>query len=177
MNAGFLSQVLGESLHLTSEYLTHKAKIALAVSRMEALEVENSKLKKDLIAVMDEANSIKEKAKVLGDDLRAERQLTVEKDEQLQAAKERVKTVAAKAMEAFQQTEEYNTVLFNWYYKGFELLHRYLVKHSSGVDLENLDMEAVDQEMAADEASQSIALAKDTLGDAPLPPPDDAATT
>ena len=31
--------------------------------------------------------------------------------------------------------------------------------------------------MAADEASQSIALAKDTLGDAPLPPPDDAATT
>ena len=83
MNAGFLSQVLGESLHLTSEYLTPKAKIALAVSRMEALEVENSKLKKDLIAVMDEANSIKEKAKVLGDDLRAERQLTVEKDEQL----------------------------------------------------------------------------------------------
>ena len=40
------------------------------------MEVENSKLKKDLIVVMNEANTIKEKAKTLGDDLRAERQLT-----------------------------------------------------------------------------------------------------
>ena len=35
-------------------------------------------------------------------------------------------------------------MLFSWYYKGFELLHRYLVKHPFGVDLENLDLEEVD---------------------------------
>ena len=81
MNVGIPSQVLGESLHITFEYLTHKAKIASAVSRVEALEAENSKLKKDLIVVMGEANTIKEKAKALGDDLRVERQLTLEKDE------------------------------------------------------------------------------------------------
>ena len=40
----------------------------------------------------------------------------------LQVAKEKVKIIAAKAVEAFQQTDEYNTVLFSWYYKGFELL-------------------------------------------------------
>ena len=51
------------------------------MSRMEVLEVENSKLKKDLIVAMDEANAIKEKAKTLSDDLRAEWQLTLEKDE------------------------------------------------------------------------------------------------
>ena len=51
--------MLGESLHITLEYLTYEAKIALAVSRVEALEAENSKLKKDLIFVMDEANTIK----------------------------------------------------------------------------------------------------------------------
>ena len=96
------------------------------MSRVEALEAENSKLKKDLISAMDEANTVKEKVKVLGDDLRAERQLTLEKDEQLQAAKEKIKTVDAKTFEAFQQTEEYNTVLFNWYYKDFELLRQYL---------------------------------------------------
>ena len=145
--------MLGESLHITSEYLTHEAKIASAVSRVEALEAENSKLKKDLIVVMDEANTIKEKVKALRDDFRAERQVTQEKDEQPQAAKEKLKTIAAKAVVAFQQTEKYNTVLFSWYYKGFELLCRYLVKHPSRVDLENLDMEVVDQEMAADEAS------------------------
>lgn len=42
---------------------------------------ENSKLKKDLISAMDEANTTKEKVKVLSDDLRVERQLTLEKDE------------------------------------------------------------------------------------------------
>ena len=71
------------------------------MSRVKALELENSKLKKDLISAMDEANTINEKVKVLGDNLRAKRQLTLEKDKQLQAMKEKIKTVAAKAVEAF----------------------------------------------------------------------------
>ena len=71
------------------------------MSRMEALEVENSKLKKDLNVAMDEANIIKEKVNTFSDDLRVERQLTLDKDEQLLAAKEKLKTIAAKAVEAF----------------------------------------------------------------------------
>ena len=43
-------------------------------------------------------------------------------------------------------------MLFSWYFKGFELLRIYLVKHPTGVDLYNLDLEEVDQEMAVDEA-------------------------
>ena len=138
---------------------------------MEALEAENSKLKKDLIVAMDEANTIKEKAKTLSDDLKAEQQLTLEKDEQLLTAKKKLKTIAAKAVEAFQQTEEYNTVLFSWYFKGFELLRRYFVKHPTGVDLENLDLEEVDKEMVANEASQSLI----PEGDAPEGAPTDIA--
>ena len=79
-------------------------------------------------------------------------------------AKEKLKTITARSVEAFQQTEEYSTVLFSWYFKGFELLRRYLVKHPTGVDLSNLDLEVVDQEMAADEAAQSSA----HEGDAPV---------
>ena len=89
------------------------------------------------------------------DELRAERELTLEKDEQLAAAKDKIKGIAAKAVEGFQQTKDYNTVLFSWYFKGFELLRRYFIKHPSGVDLEKLDLEKVDKEMAADEAAQS----------------------
>ena len=48
---------------------------------MEALEKENSDLKTNLITSMDEATSLKEKVKVLEDDLRVERGLTHEKDE------------------------------------------------------------------------------------------------
>ena len=44
------------------------------------VQVINSKLKKDLISAMDEANIAKEKAKVLSDELRAKRQLALEKD-------------------------------------------------------------------------------------------------
>ena len=63
------------------------------MSRMEALEAKNSKLKKDLIVTIDEANTIKEKAKTLSDDLRVEWHLTLEKDEQF---------LVAKAVKAFQ---------------------------------------------------------------------------
>ena len=84
-------------------------------------------------------------------------------------AKEKLKTITARSVKAFQQIEEYSTVLFSWYFKGFELLRRYLVKHPTGVDLPNLDLEVVDQEMAADEAAQSSAFEGDApgAGDAP----------
>ena len=76
----YLFKVLGEGIHITSEYLSHKAKVASVGSKVEALEVENSKLRKDLIFAMDKANTVKEKVKVLGENLRAERTLTLEKD-------------------------------------------------------------------------------------------------
>ena len=63
--------MLGESLHIISEYFTQETKVASAVSKVEALEAKNSKLKKDLIAAMDEANTMKGKIKVMEDDLRA----------------------------------------------------------------------------------------------------------
>ena len=61
--------MLGESLHITVEYLTQEAKVESVKSRMEALEAENSKLKKDLIVIMDKANTLKDKVKTLSDDL------------------------------------------------------------------------------------------------------------
>ena len=60
-------------------------------------------------------------------------------------------------------------MLFSWYLKGFKLLRRYFIKHPSRVDLENLDLEEVDKEMAADEASHSMAPDGDALESA-LPP-------
>ena len=105
----------------------------------------------------------------MGDDLRAKRQLLVEKDEQLLVAKEKIKTITAKAVEAFQQIDEHNTMLFSWYFKGFKLLRCYLIKHPGGMDMENLDLEEVDIEMAVDEASESTALEGDTLETIPAP--------
>lgn len=87
----------------------------------------------------------------------------MQKDEQLQAMNQKIKFMATKAVQAFQLTEEYNTVLFSWYYKGFELLKRYMVKHPSRVNLEDLDFEEVDKEMEVDEATQLLLLQKRIL--------------
>ena len=90
--------MLGESLHLTSEYLTLEAKVESARSHASSLEAENLKL----IAAMNDANLAKEKLRILTEELRVERELTKEKDEQLATARERAKGLAAKAIEGFQ---------------------------------------------------------------------------
>ena len=94
--------MLGESLHLTSEYLASEAKVEYARTHASSLEAENSKLRKELIATMNDANLVKEKLRTLTEELRVERELTKEKDEQLTAARERTKGLAAKAIEGFQ---------------------------------------------------------------------------
>ena len=134
---------------------------------MSTLEAKKSKLKKKLIVAMNDANLVKEKLKTLTEELRVERELTKEKDEQLAVPKERIKGIAVKAVESFQQTEEYNTILFTWYFKGFELLRRYFIKHPFGVDLEKLDLEEVDKEMTTNEAAKSSTTETDALENAP----------
>ena len=94
--------MLGESLHITSKYLASEAKVESARSHASSLGVENSKLKKELIAAMNDANLAKEKLRTLTDELRVEWELTKEKDEKLATAKERAKGLTAKAVEGFQ---------------------------------------------------------------------------
>ena len=72
-----------------------------------------------------------------------------------------MKAAVAKAVLAFQSIDEYNTILFQWYFKGFELLRRYLVKHGSSVDLDRLDFEAIDKEIGADEAALAAVATED----------------
>ena len=76
--------------------------MASLASRMEVLEAKNSTLKKKFIESMHEVNTLKESSKTLADDLRAERQLTLEKDEQLLVARDKLKTIAARSIEGFQ---------------------------------------------------------------------------
>ncbi|XP_075671758.1 uncharacterized protein LOC142641244 [Castanea sativa] len=164
-----LVQVLGEAVHFSAEYQAQEAKVESSLSRIKVLEMENSRLKRELTTAMEDVHQYKDEVKKLGDDLKVEQQLVLEKDEQLAAAKEKIKVVASRAIEGFQQTEEYNSVLFSWYFKGFELLRRYCIKHPSGVDLEALDMEEVDKEISADEAALAAAAeAPEDVPDAPV---------
>ena len=99
--------------------------------------------------------------------LDSEKLLVKQKDDLLALAGQRMKAVVAKAVHAFQTTDKYNTILFQWYFKGFELLRRYLIKHGPGMDLEELDFEVVDREIEADEAAQAAQAMASTGEDLP----------
>ena len=113
--------MLGEIIHITTEYLTSEEKVVMVDSKVKALKAESSKLRKDLKNAMEAGNIVKEKVKVLTEELRVEKLLTVQKDEQLQSANQWIKSEVANAVQAFQLTKEYNSVLFNCHFKGFEL--------------------------------------------------------
>ena len=138
-------------MHITTQYLANEEKAVVANSKVEVLEVEASGLRNDLGVAMDALNASKEKIKILSEQLESEKLVVKQKDNLLASAVQRMKIAVAKAVTAFQTTEEYNTILFQWYFKGFE--QRYMIKHGSGVDLENLDFEAVDKEMEEGEAA------------------------
>ena len=112
---------------------------------------------------MNGGNSSKEKIKALSEELRVEKLLTVQKDEQLQSTIKKINSTRAKAVCSFKLTDEYNDVLFSWYFKGFELLRRYLVKHNLGVNLEDLNFEVVDKEIIADEAVEAAVAARGNM--------------
>ena len=68
-------------IHISVEYLGQEEKVVVAGSKMEALETKAVKLRRELITAMDNANTGKEKAKALANELRVEKQLTLQKDE------------------------------------------------------------------------------------------------
>ena len=99
-------------MHLTTQYLANEEKAVMATSKAEALEAKASRLLKELIAAMDAHNTSKEQVKVLTEQLDAEKLLVKQRDELFASAGQRMKAVVAKAVLAFQTTDEYNTILF-----------------------------------------------------------------
>lgn len=73
----FSCQVLGEMIHITTEYLTNEERVIMANSKVEALEVESSKLRKDHITAMDGWNNVKKQLKALTGKLQVVKLLTV----------------------------------------------------------------------------------------------------
>nr|POF09731.1 hypothetical protein CFP56_53492 [Quercus suber] len=79
-------QVLGESLSLTTDYLSTKEKVVVANSKVESVEAKSSRLQKDLIKAMDEAIKAKGNVKELNKVLKVEKLLVTQKDDKIQVA-------------------------------------------------------------------------------------------
>ena len=62
---------------MTSNYLTTEERVVIASSRAEATETESSRLRKDLIKAMDQANKAKAKLKEVSNQLRTKKMLAI----------------------------------------------------------------------------------------------------
>ena len=65
--------------------MSNKKKVAVANSKVDSIEAESSRLRKDLIEAMDQSTMAKEKVKELKEALKVEKKLVISKDEEVQA--------------------------------------------------------------------------------------------
>ena len=126
-----------------------------ANSKVESVEAESSRLSKDLNEAMDEPTKAKGKIKELNEALKVEKLLVAQKDDEIQAALLQTDEEREKAIDQFLKSECFFDLQFIQYYKGFELLHRWMMKHhSQAADFSNLDFEAIDTEVLVNGAKE-----------------------
>ena len=127
----------------------------VANSKVDFVEAESSRLRKNLIEAMDQSTKAKEKVKELKEALKVEKKLVIQKDEEVQAALLRPNEECEKVIAKFLESDHFSDMQFKQYFKGFKLLRRWMMKHHGHVaDFANLDFEAIDTKILTDEANE-----------------------
>ena len=125
---------------LTTDYLSREEKVVVANSKVNSVEAESSRLRKDLIEVMDQATKAKKKVKELKDALKVENMVIVQKDEEIQTGLLKTDEEYEKLITKFLEFDRFSDLQFVQYFKGFELLRRWTMKHHTQVmDFLNLN--------------------------------------
>jgi len=104
-------------------YLSSKEKVVVTNSKVDSIEAESSRLRKDLIEAMDQSTKAKEKVKELKEALKIEKNLIIQKDEEVQAALLRTDEGREKVITKFLESDRFSDMQFEQYFKGFKLLH------------------------------------------------------
>ena len=80
----------------------------VANSKLESVELESLKLRKDLITAMDKTNKANEKIKELSKALQVEKALVIQKDEEIQVAPLRTDAEREKVIQQFMQSDQFS---------------------------------------------------------------------
>ena len=90
----------------------------MANSKVDSVEAENSRLRKDLIEAMDQLTKAKEKVKELKEVLKVEKKLVIQKDEEVQATLLRTDKECEKVISKFLEFDHFSDMQFEQYFKG-----------------------------------------------------------
>nr|POE87129.1 hypothetical protein CFP56_68874 [Quercus suber] len=87
--------------------------------------------------------------------LKVEKRLIIQKDEEVQVTLLKTDEEREKVISKFLESDCFSDLQFIQYFKGFELLHRWMMKHHNQVaDFANLNFEAIDIEILTDETKE-----------------------
>ena len=104
---------------------------------------------------MNKRNDANQKLKEPTEALHVEKALVVQKDEEIQATLLKTDDERDKIIQKFKQSKEFSDLQFMQYFKGFELLHQWTIKHHSlAMDFSSLDFEKIDMKILEDEAKE-----------------------
>jgi len=92
------------------DYLSSEEKVVVANSKVDSVEVQSSRLRKDLIEAMDHMTKAKEKVKELKDALKVEKKLVIQKDEEIQAALLKTNKEHEKVITKFLQFDRFSNL-------------------------------------------------------------------
>ena len=84
----------------------------MANSKVDSIEAESLKLRKDLIEAMDQSTKAKENVKELKEALNVEKKLVIQKDKEVQAALLRVDKEREKVIARFLESDHFSNIQF-----------------------------------------------------------------
>ena len=94
------------------DYLNSEEKVVAANSKVDSIEDESLKLRKDLIEAMDQSTKAKENVKELKEALNVEKKLVIQKDEEVQAAFLRMDKEREKVIARFLESNHFSNIQF-----------------------------------------------------------------
>ena len=94
------------------DYLNSEEKVVVANSKVDSIEAESLKLRKDLIEAMDQSTKAKENVKELKKALNVEKKLVIQKDEEVQAALLRMDKERESVIARFLESDHFSNIQF-----------------------------------------------------------------
>ena len=94
------------------DYLNSEEKVVVANSKVDSIEAESLKLRKDLIEAMDQSTKAKENVKELKEALNVEKKLVIQKDEEVQAALLRMDKERESVIARFLESDHFSNIQF-----------------------------------------------------------------
>ena len=95
-----------------TDYLNNEEKVVVANSKVNSIDTESLKLRKDLIIAMDQLTKAKEKVKELKEALKVEEKLVIQKDEEVQVALLRTDEECEKVITKFLESNRFSNIQF-----------------------------------------------------------------